>query len=94
MATKGVKDGQAVRVECDGRGLFVLRQGRRWRVYDSRCPHQTTDIPHLALQGITLTCPKHGWTFSLEDGRCTAVGDAPLRAWESKVVKGRLLVRW
>ena len=48
----------------------------------------------LALQGDTLTCPQLGWTFSLQDGRCTAVGDAPLREWESKVVKGRLLANW
>lgn len=94
MATRGVPDGASLRVDCDGRGLFVQRQGRRWRVYDSRCPHQTTNIPHLALNGGTVTCPKHGWTFDLADGRCTAKGDAPLREWDCKVVKGRLLARW
>lgn len=94
MATRGVADGQTQRVDCDGRSVFVRRQGRRWRVYDSRCPHQGTDMPLQALQGDTLTCPQHGWTFSLQDGRCTAVGDAPLREWESKVVKGRLLANW
>lgn len=94
MAAKDLKDGHVVRVDCDGRGLFVRREGRRYRVFDSRCPHQTTNIPHLALEGTTLTCPKHGWQFSLEDGRCTAKGDAPLREWEAKVVKGRVLARW
>jgi nitrite reductase/ring-hydroxylating ferredoxin subunit/alkylhydroperoxidase/carboxymuconolactone decarboxylase family protein YurZ len=94
MATRGVPDGHALRVDCDGRALFVLRQGRRWQVYDSRCPHQSTDMPELALQGDTLTCPQHGWTFSLQDGRCTAVGDKPLRRWPSKVVRGRLLTQW
>lgn len=93
-ATRSLKDGVPRRVDCDGRGLFVLRQGRRFRVYDSRCPHQTTDIPHLALKDCTLTCPKHGWTFSLEDGRCIDKGDAPLREWECKAEKGRLLARW
>lgn len=94
MATQGFKAGETRRLECDGRGLFVHRAGRQWRVYDSRCPHQTTNIPHLALEGCTLTCPKHQWAFDIRSGECTAKGDAPLKLWESKVVGGRLLARW
>lgn len=95
MQTKGVKVGEVRRVVCDGRGLFVLRQSaRRWRVYDSRCPHQTTDIPHLALAGTTLTCPKHEWAFDIRTGECIAKGDRGLRQWQSRVEGGRLLANW
>jgi nitrite reductase/ring-hydroxylating ferredoxin subunit len=65
-----------------------------WRVYDSRCPHQTTNIPHLALKDCTLTCPKHEWQFDIRSGDCTAKGNSPLKQWPSKVVKGRLLACW
>ena len=62
--------GERVRVECDGRALFVYRDGKEgWRVYDSRCPHQSTDIPHLALEGTQLTCPKHRWAFDVRTGK-------------------------
>lgn len=94
MATRDLKDGEATRVACDGRGLFVYREGRTYRVYDSLCPHQTTDIPHLALEGTTLTCPKHQWVFDLRSGACIDKGQSPLRQWEAKGVKGRLMVRW
>ena len=95
MQARGVKPGEVRRVECDGRGLFVYRQGsRRWRVYDSRCPHQTTDIPHLALAGTTLTCPKHQWAFDIRSGECIAKGTRALRQWEAKVEAGRLMARW
>lgn len=94
MATKGVKEGEVLRVECNGRGLFVYREAAAWRVYDSRCPHQTTNIPHLALEGTTLTCPKHQWAFDIRSGDCIRKGNSPLRQWENKVVKGRLLARW
>ena len=94
MATKGFKVGQTARIECDGRGLFVHRTDGEWRVYDSRCPHQTTNIPHLALDGCRLTCPKHGWVFDVSSGDCVAVGDAPLKRWPCKVAKGRLLAHW
>jgi nitrite reductase/ring-hydroxylating ferredoxin subunit/alkylhydroperoxidase/carboxymuconolactone decarboxylase family protein YurZ len=95
MATAGVKVGDIQRVQCDGRGLFVYREAARsWRVYDSRCPHQSTDIPRLALQGTTLTCPKHGWAFDAHSGDCIRKGNSPLKLWPSKLVKGRLLAHW
>jgi nitrite reductase/ring-hydroxylating ferredoxin subunit/alkylhydroperoxidase/carboxymuconolactone decarboxylase family protein YurZ len=87
-------DGDARRVECDGRALFVHREGDGWRVYDSRCPHQSTDIPHLALHGRTLVCPKHEWTFDLRDGRCIAKGASALTRFDSRVQDGRVLARW
>jgi nitrite reductase/ring-hydroxylating ferredoxin subunit/alkylhydroperoxidase/carboxymuconolactone decarboxylase family protein YurZ len=94
MATKGFKVGRTQRVECDGRGLFVHRTEKEWRVYDSRCPHQTTNIPDLALKDCTLTCPKHGWVFDIQSGDCIENGTSPLKRWPSKVVKGRLLANW
>jgi len=94
MATKGFKVGETQRVECDGRGLFVHRAAKEWRVYDSRCPHQTTNIPDLALQGCTLTCPKHEWVFDVQSGDCIKKGNSPLKRWPSKVVQGRLLANW
>ena len=94
MPTKGFAVGRTARIECDGRALFVHRAEDGWRVYDSRCPHQVTNIPDLALRGDTLTCPKHQWQFDIRSGDCTAKGDCPLKQWDCKVVKGRLLARW
>jgi nitrite reductase/ring-hydroxylating ferredoxin subunit/alkylhydroperoxidase/carboxymuconolactone decarboxylase family protein YurZ len=98
MASADLAPGATVRIECDGRGLFVHHAVDNaesvWKVFDSRCPHQTTNIPHLALSGTTLTCPKHEWAFDIRSGQCTAKGDTPLKRWDSKVVDGRLLARW
>jgi nitrite reductase/ring-hydroxylating ferredoxin subunit/alkylhydroperoxidase/carboxymuconolactone decarboxylase family protein YurZ len=87
--------GEVIRLEVAGRGLFVYRaETREWRVYDSRCPHQSTDIPDLALKGKTLTCPKHDWAFDVHSGDCIKKGNSPLKLWPSKIVKGRLLAQW
>ena len=57
-----IKDRDITYVEdCDGRSIFIYRSGDEYTVYDSRCPHQVTNIPHLALSGTRLTCPKHQW---------------------------------
>ena len=94
MAVSDLAPGATVRTECDGRGLFVHHGAQAWQVFDSLCPHQTTNIPHLALQGTTLTCPKHEWSFDVTNGKCIAKGDSPLKRWEAKVEKGRVLARW
>ncbi len=89
-----VPEGEVSFFEVEGRHLFVYRQGEALKVYDSRCPHQVTDIPHLALEGHRLTCPKHHWAFDVETGACVAVGDRPLRQFEHRVENDCLLACW
>ena len=85
---------EAAYFEIDGRHLFTWRKGDEINVYDSRCPHQVTDIPHLSLQGKTLTCPKHEWAFDIETGQCIDKGKRPLRKFDHKFEGGRLLAYW
>jgi len=89
-----IPDGEPSYHEADDRHLFIYRAGEELRVYDSRCPHQVTDIPHLAIEGQQLTCPKHGWMFDLASGDCIAKGSRPLKRFEHKVENGRLLAFW
>lgn len=82
------------RIECDGRAVFVVFAEGEHRVYDSRCPHQVTNIPLVALDGTRLTCPKHGWVFDVVSGKCVKKGSRPLRRFESRVEGGKLQARW
>ncbi len=93
-ATRSIAPGHTRRLECDGRAVFAHRGARGWRVYDSRCPHQDTDIAQLDADGNTLVCPGHGWRFDVRSGACTAGGDKPLRERECRIVKGRLQAYW
>jgi nitrite reductase/ring-hydroxylating ferredoxin subunit len=93
-AIADVKPGEIGYFESDGRHLFVYREGETLRVYDSRCPHQVTDIPHLALEGSKLTCPKHKWAFDVASGECVEKGDRPLTRFEHRIEAGRLLAYW
>jgi len=94
MASADIASGETMRIECDGRDLFIHRNKKTYQVYDSRCPHQRTDIPHLALQGNTLTCPKHQWAFDVASGDCIAKGNTGLTRFESRLLKGRLQTFW
>ena len=94
MPAADLQPGQVLRVDSDGRSVFVRRQGRSVVAWDSRCPHQDTDIPHLALKGSTLTCPKHGWTFDLQTGQGLQPGTQALTRWPARVKAGRVQARW
>ena len=95
MAADELVGDEGQRIDCDGRSLFVARgEDGAPRVYDSLCPHQGTNIPHLALEGGTLVCPKHQWAFDVRSGACIRNGNAPLRRFESRIEHGRLQARW
>lgn len=87
-------DGEVTYCDADGRSLFVYRANGEFRVYDSRCPHQRTNVPHLALEGFRLTCPKHQWAFDIRSGDCVEKGSRPLKQFDAKVEDGRLLAYW
>ena len=95
IAWDEVNDGEITYLDDrDGRNVFVYRSGETCKVYDSRCPHQVTDIPHLALSGTQLTCPKHKWAFDVSTGECVARGTRPLRQFDSRITEGILQAIW
>ena len=82
------------RLQCEDTSVFVYRKGRRYSVFDSRCPHQGTVMSESALEGSVLVCSKHQWEFDATSGRCIKNGDSPLKRFKSKVVEGRLMAFW
>lgn len=93
-ALEQLPDGEISFLEIEGRHLYIYRNQDSIKVFDSRCPHQVTDIPHLALDGHKLTCPKHHWVFDVESGECVENGNRPLREFDHKVEDGQLLAFW
>lgn len=93
-AVDDFKNHETARLSCEGRELFVYRDNDLFKVYDSRCPHQVTNIPHLALHGNELTCPKHHWKFDITSGACIEKGTQPLKSFNAKSESGRVLAFW
>ena len=91
VAINEIKEGVS-RFDYDGRACFINKNGDDYQVFDSRCPHQVTNIPILALDGVTLTCPKHKWKFNIENGECIEKGNRPLNKINHKVEDDYLYV--
>lgn len=94
MAITDIADREVKRIECGPRAVFVYRHDDGYKVYDSHCPHQVTNIPHLALEGETLTCPKHLWKFDITTGDCIEKGKHPLKSFETRIEDGLLYAYW
>lgn len=94
MPLPEVPEHGTVRRVADGRAVFVSRHGEDVMVYDARCPHQSTEMPELAIDGDRLICPRHGWAFDLGSGVCVAKGNRPLHALASREQDGQLWVFW
>ena len=91
IAVNEIEEGVS-RHDYGGRACFINITGGEYQVFDSLCPHQVTNIPLLALEGTTLTCPKHQWKFNIENGECIEKGSRPLNTIEHKVEDGFLYV--
>lgn len=89
-----LKENETVYINGQERDLFIHMKNGEVRVYDSRCPHQVTNIPQLGLSDGILTCPKHNWKFDIRTGKCIEKGDRPLRLLQHKIEAGRLRVFW
>ncbi|MBT3222578.1 MAG: Rieske (2Fe-2S) protein [Proteobacteria bacterium] len=59
----------------------------------NRCPHAGGPIGDGALEGHTVTCPYHGWSYNLQDGSCFVNDEAKLTCYEVKIVGDSVCVR-
>ena len=62
---------RAVRLLCEDLVLFRTASGRLG-LLEEACPHRRVSLVYGEVDGETLLCPYHGWTFD-HDGRCLAM---------------------
>jgi len=57
-------------VAIDGEKIAVWRVNGTFYAINNSCPHQHfSKLNEGTLMGLYVTCPMHGWSFCLEDGR-------------------------
>ena len=57
-------------VHLEGEEIALWRVNGKFYAINNVCPHQHFSKLHEGtLDGLYITCPMHGWSFCLEDGR-------------------------
>jgi len=78
--------------------LLLFRSGESLFAVSNRCTHQGAQLHRGVARSsgslVTITCPAHGSTFALGDGRVLrGPASTPITAWETRVVDGVVEVR-
>jgi phenylpropionate dioxygenase-like ring-hydroxylating dioxygenase large terminal subunit len=70
-----------------GEKIALIRDGGRVYALHDRCPHRGVPLSQGSQQFPgTLSCPYHGWTYDLTDGRlCAVITDGPQSPIRGKV---------
>ena len=77
----------------DERALVLFRNGETVRALDDCCPHAGAPLSEGTVEGKTVTCSWHGWTFDCETGESLDGADASVACHGVLVESGAILVR-
>lgn len=57
-----------------------------------QCPHKGGPLSQGLVHGRRVTCPLHGWNFTLEDGQALAPDHGSCASFAVKVEHGQVLL--
>jgi nitrite reductase/ring-hydroxylating ferredoxin subunit len=87
-----IANNQCKLVCVDGVEIAVWNVEGRFFAINNVCPHQHFSSLHQGtLDGLFVTCPMHGWSFNLEDGR-PGFGNGCARTYRVKILGKDVLV--
>ncbi len=90
-----VPDGEARCFDVDGRRVAVVHIGEDWYAIGDTCSHAEFSLSQGDVwpDDLTIECPQHGATFSLETGEpCTLPATQPVPTYSVRVDGDALLV--
>lgn len=66
--TSDLPPGMAKCVSHGNRAVAVFNIGGRFYACDDTCPHAGGSLHEGFVEGTTVSCPWHGWSFDLASG--------------------------
>ncbi len=72
-------------IRMNDNDIAVFKVEGKLYAINNVCAHQHFSALHKGvLSGLQVTCPMHGWTYSLETGKAVS-GDGRVRTYQVKV---------
>jgi nitrite reductase/ring-hydroxylating ferredoxin subunit len=84
--------GEARMFEVNGRQVAVFHTAGGFHAIDNVCAHQGGPLAEGELDGNTVTCPWHGWTYDVSSGVSPDDADCSVERFEVKIEGDDLLV--
>ncbi len=84
---------KAVAVGSRHVAVFHLSGPDRFIVTPNACPHAGASLAAGTIEGNTITCFWHAWSFDLDTGTCTNAENVTLPRYESRIENGHVYAR-
>ncbi|MCC5657957.1 NifU family protein [Nostoc sp. XA010] len=80
-------------VQLAGTSLILHRQGITVRCYRNACSHLGSPLEKGKVENGVITCPSHGFQYSLETGKCLTAPDVSLQSYLVKIKDDKIFVK-
>lgn len=79
-------------VEAGDREIAIFNVGGEFHAIENDCKHRGGPLGDGELDGTTVTCPLHAWTYDVTSGECFDDPDCAVERFAVKVEGDDLLV--
>ena len=83
-----IPPGTGKQVAIGARAIAVFNVGGAFYAMDGACVHEGGPVGEGALDGATVTCPRHGYRYDVTSGRLITDRARGLRKHDARVVDG------
>ena len=95
---RDLEEGKPTRASVDGVAVLLVKFGDEFLAVANQCTHQGAALDRGVVKVAgslrTVTCPAHGSTFKLDDGKVVRPPAAkPLPVYETRVQDNRVFAR-
>ncbi len=79
-------------VSVAGREILLINIKGTIHACENECPHQGSPLNAAVVRDGTISCPRHGYRFSLSDGACGDYPDLTLRIFPVRLEGDDILI--
>ena len=93
IAFSAIQDRQTEIVEIDGESILLTRLADKITGFKNACAHMGMAMDGGEIEDGIITCPYHGFQYSLESGECLTAPEVQLQPHGVRVKDGQIEVR-
>ena len=85
--------GKGVELSVAGQAVALFNVEGAFYALSNTCVHRGGPLGQGFVEGRTVTCPWHSWTFDLATGQNVVNGELKVACYETKLDDGQVLVK-
>jgi len=92
IAAADLGPGQGTEVSVAGKAVAIFNVGGAFYALSNTCLHRGGPLGQGFVEGSTVTCPWHNWTWDVSTGANVVNGDLKVACYATRVEDGQVLV--